>query len=433
MSSRFDVDLFVIGGGSGGVRAARVAAEHGAKVAIAEESRWGGTCVVRGCVPKKLMVYASEVSRSLDDARGQGWTIAHDVKFDWPTFLALKDQEIARLTSAYRTRLEKAGVRVIEGHARLADAHTIEVGGERVTAANILVATGGRPRIPEDRPPTGSHRYVTSDEVFHLPSLPKRIGILGAGYIGIEFAHIFRGFGCDVTLVHRGEHVLRGFDPEVAREVEGGIARHGIKLVLGDHIDFEVDLAMAAIGRVPVTAGIGLVEAGVVLDGRGAVLVDEWSRTNVPHIYSVGDATARVQLTPVAIREGHALADTLFGGKPTPVRLELIPTAVFAQPPLASVGLSEPAAIAAGHDVQIFRARFRPMRYALSKREEYVLMKVVVSRANDAVLGVHMVGPDAPEIIQTAAIALTMGAKKADLDRTFALHPTTAEELVLLR
>jgi glutathione reductase (NADPH) len=432
MSSRFDVDLFVIGGGSGGVRAARVAAEHGAKVAIAEESRWGGTCVVRGCVPKKLMVYASEVSRSLDDARGQGWTIA-EAGFDWPTFLALKDQEIARLTSAYRTRLEKAGVRVIEGHARLADVHTIEVGGERVTAANILVATGGRPRIPADRPPTGSHRYVTSDEVFHLPSLPRRIGILGAGYIGIEFAHIFRGFGCDVTLVHRGEHVLRGFDPEVAREVEGGIARHGIKLVLGDHIDFEVDLAMAAIGRVPVTAGIGLVEAGVVLDGRGAVLVDEWSRTNVPHIYSVGDATARVQLTPVAIREGHAFADTLFGGKPTPVRLELIPTAVFAQPPLATVGLSEPAAIAAGHDVQIFRARFRPMRYALSKREEYVLMKVVVSRANDAVLGVHMVGPDAPEIIQTAAIAVTMGAKKADLDRTFALHPTTAEELVLLR
>ncbi|HUS28077.1 MAG TPA: FAD-dependent oxidoreductase [Kofleriaceae bacterium] len=432
MSARFDVDFFVIGGGSGGVRAARVAAEHGARVAIAEESRWGGTCVVRGCVPKKLMVYASEVSRTIDDARGQGWTIS-DVSFDWPTFLALKDQEIARLSAAYRTRLEKARVRVIDGRARLVDAHTIEVAGERVTAANILVATGGRPRVPADHPPGGTHRYVTSDEVFHLPELPKRIGILGAGYIGIEFAHIFRGFGCDVTLVHRGEHVLRGFDPELAREVEAGIARHGIKLVTGDHIDFDVDLAMAAIGRDPLTAGIGLVEAGIVLDGRGAVVVDEWSRTNVPHIYAVGDATARVQLTPIAIREGHAVADTVFGGKPTPIKHEHIPTAVFCQPPLATVGLGEPAAIAAGHDVQIFKARFKPMRYALSKRDEHVLIKVVVSRANDAVLGVHMVGPDAPEIVQTAAIALTMGAKKADLDRTFALHPTTAEELVLLR
>jgi glutathione reductase (NADPH) len=432
MAAQFDVDFFVIGGGSGGVRAARVAAEHGARVAIAEESRWGGTCVVRGCVPKKLMVYASEVSRTLDDARGQGWTIG-ETGFDWPTFIALKDQEIARLTTAYRARLEKAGVRVIEARARLVDPHTIEAGGERITAANILVATGGKPRVPPDRPPTFGHRYVTSDEVFHLPQLRKRIGILGAGYIGIEFAHIFRGFGSEVTLVHRAEHVLRGFDPELAREVEGGLARHGIKLVAGDHIDFDVDLAMASIGRDPATAGIGLVEAGVVLDGRGAIMVDEWSRTNVPHIYAVGDATARVQLTPIAIREGHAVADTVFGGKPTPIKHEHIPTAVFAQPPLATVGLGEPAAIAAGHDVQVFKTRFRPMRYALSKRDEHVLIKVIVSRANDQVLGVHMVGADAPEIIQTAAIALTMGARKADLDRTFALHPTTAEELVLLR
>lgn len=425
--SSFDVDFFVIGGGSGGVRAARIAAEHGAKVAIAEESRWGGTCVVRGCVPKKLFVYASEVSRTLHDARGQGWTVP-EASFDWPSLVRAKDAEIQRLTVAYRTRLEKAGVAIYEDRARLADSHTIELaGGRRITARYILVATGGKARVPA----TG--KYVTSDDVFHLPTLPERIAILGAGYIGIEFAHIFAGFGCDVTLVHRGEHVLKGFDPEIARQVEVGIERHGIKLVLGDHIELDTDLAMAAIGRTPNSQGLGLVEAGVILSGSGAVMVDEWSKTNVPHIYAVGDVTHRVQLTPVAIREGHAVADTLFGGRPTPVRHELIPTAVFAQPPIATVGLTEPAAKAAGHDVKVFRAKFKPMRYALSGRDEQVLLKVIVSEANDAVLGIHMVGPDAPEIIQTAAIAMTMGAKKADLDRTFALHPTTAEELVLLR
>jgi glutathione reductase (NADPH) len=426
--SSFDVDFFVIGGGSGGVRAARIAAEHGARVAIAEESRWGGTCVVRGCVPKKLFVYASEVSRTLHDARGQGWTIP-EAHFDWPSLVKAKDAEIQRLSAGYLSRLTKAGVAIYDARARLADAHTIEVGGKRITAKYILVATGGKAMLPTG----GTARYITSDEVFHLPTLPKRIAILGAGYIGIEFAHIFAGFGCDVTLVRRGERVLRGFDPELAQQVEVGIERHGIKLVFGDHIDFETDLAMAAIGREPNSQGLGLVEAGVILSGNGAVLVDEWSKTNVPHIYAVGDVTHRVQLTPVAIREGHGVADTLFGGKPTPVRHDLIPTAVFAQPPLATVGLSEPVAKAMGHDVKVFRAKFRPMRYALSGRDEQVLIKVIVSEADDTVLGIHMVGPDAPEIIQMAAIAMTMGAKKADLDRTFALHPTTAEELVLLR
>jgi glutathione reductase (NADPH) len=425
----FDVDFFVIGGGSGGVRAARIAAEHGARVAIAEESRWGGTCVVRGCVPKKLFVYASETSRTLDDARGQGWTIP-EATFGWPTFIAAKDKEIERLTVAYRTRLQKAGVAIHEARATLVDPHTLDVGGKRITAANILVATGGKARRPE------GDAWITSDEVFHLPALPKRIAILGAGYIGIEFAHIFAGFGSQVTLVHKYEHVLSGFDPEAVEQVERGIAAHGIEMRKGDHLDLDLsgcDVKMAAIGREPASAGLGLEQLGVVLDNRGAIIVDEWSRTNVPHIYAVGDVTARFQLTPVAIREAHAVADTLFGGRPTSINHELIPTAVFAQPPFAAVGHSEPGAIAAGHQVRIYRARFKPMRYALSGRDEQVFIKLVVSATTDRVLGVHVVGPDAPEIIQSVAIAVTMGATKADFDRTFALHPTTAEELVLLR
>ena len=426
--AKFDVDFFVIGGGSGGVRAARIAAEHGAKVAIAEESRWGGTCVVRGCVPKKLMVYASEVSRTVDDARGQGWTIP-DASFDWPTFIAGKDKEIARLSAAYLSRLQKAGVAIHDSRAKLVDPHTLEIGGTRVTAANILVATGGRPRWP-DQPGT----WVTSDEVFHMPELPKRIAILGAGYIGIEFAHIFAGLGSKVTIIHRHEHVLAGFDPEIAAQVERGLAKHGVDLHIGDHLpDAPFDLRMAAIGRHPASDGIGLAEAGIVMNSRGAVVVDEFSRTSVPHIFAVGDVTYRVQLTPIAIREGHAVADTLFGNRPTSITHELIPTAVFAQPAVGMIGLTEPAAIAAGHEVQIFRARFKPMRYALSGRDEHVLIKLVVSKTTDKVLGLHIVGPDAPEIVQAAAIAITMGATKADLDRTFALHPTTAEELVLLR
>jgi glutathione reductase (NADPH) len=424
--SRFDVDLFVIGGGSGGVRAARVAAEYGAKVAIAEASRWGGTCVVRGCVPKKLLVYASEVSRSLDDARGQGWTIG-EARLDWGALIEAKNREVARLEAAYASRLVRAGVRLLKGRARLADPHTIEIEGQRITAAHVLVATGGRPRRPE----TGS--YITSDEALELKALPKRMAILGAGYVGVELAHIFAGVGVEVTLVHRGEHVLRGFDPDLAREVERGLVAHGVQLVTGDRVNFSTDLAMAAIGREPNSAGLGLVEAGVALDAHGAIVVDEYSRSRVPHIFAVGDVTARVQLTPIAIREGHAVADTLFGNRPTKIVHELIPTAVFAQPPAAAIGLTEPAARASGHDVQIFKARFKPMRYALSGRDEYVLIKLVVSRATDRVLGLHVVGVDAPEIVQAAAIAITMGATKADLDRTFAIHPTTAEELVLLR
>jgi glutathione reductase (NADPH) len=441
--SRFDVDLFVIGGGSGGVRAARVAAEHGARVAIAEASKWGGTCVVRGCVPKKLLVYASEVSRQLDDARGHGWTIPN-AAFDWPTLIAAKDKEIARLSAAYASRLAKAGCEVIEGRARLVDAHTIQVGDRTMTAAHILVATGGKPRLPD------CGAWISSDEAFHLEVLPKRIVIVGGGYIGVEFAHIFRGLGAQVTLMHRDARVLRGFDPEVREQVHLGLVRAGVhveagvKLVDRDatHVivcddkgnrPIETDLAMAAIGRAPLTAGLGLAEVGVAMSENGGVIVDAFSRSSVAHIFAVGDVTERVALTPVAIREGHAVADTLFGGKPTPVIHHLIPTAVFSQPPAATIGFSEPAALAAGHEVAIFRAKFRPMRYALSGRDETVLIKLVVDRATDKVLGLHMTGPDAPEIVQAAAIAITMGATKADLDRTFALHPTTAEELVLLK
>jgi glutathione reductase (NADPH) len=435
--SRFDVDLFVIGGGSGGVRAARVAAEHGARVAIAEADRWGGTCVIRGCVPKKLLVYASEISRTLADARGQGWTIP-EAHHDWAALIAAKDKEIARLSSAYAERLHKAGADVIAGRAWLTDDHTIEVAGRTITAAHILIASGGRARRP-------SSEWITSDEVFHLPSLPRRIAILGGGYIAVEFAHIFAGLGSQVTLIHRDPLVLRGFDPDVRKAVTDNLAPHGIDFVCckelvrrGNHViaggrEIEVDVAMAAIGRDAASAELGLGSAGVALDARGAITVDEWSRTSVAHIYAVGDVTGRVALTPVAIREGHAVADTLFGNRPTPIHHHLIPTAVFAQPAAAAIGISEPAAQAAGHDVVVFRARFRPMRYALSGRDEQILIKVIVDRMTDRVLGVHMVGVDAPEIIQTIAIAVTMGATKADLDRTFALHPTTAEELVLLR
>jgi len=437
--TRFDVDLFVLGGGSGGVRAGRVAAEHGARVAIAEADRWGGTCVIRGCVPKKLLVYASEIARTLEEGRHNGWTIG-EATHDWAALIEAKDREITRLSQAYRTRLEKAGARVLAGKAVLVDPHTIECAGERITAANILIAVGGRPKKP-------GAGWITSDEAFHLPELPKRIAILGGGYIGVEFAHIFRGFGVAVTLVHRDTTVLRGFDPEVRALVTENLTKNGIdvvhckelttknecKLLVTSDREIETDLAMAAIGREPASTDIGLVEVGVTLDARNAVVVDEWSRTSVPHIYAVGDVTGRVALTPVAIREGHAVADTLFGNRPTPVHHDLIPSAVFSQPAAASVGLSEPAAHAKGFDLHIYRAKFRPMRYALSGRDEHVMIKLVVDRKTDKVLGLHMVGPDSPEIVQSAAIAISMGATKADFDRTFALHPTTAEELVLLR
>ncbi|HVK76315.1 MAG TPA: glutathione-disulfide reductase [Kofleriaceae bacterium] len=444
---KHDVDLFVIGGGSGGVRAARIAASHGARVAIAEESRWGGTCVIRGCVPKKLLVYAAEFAADVADARGFGWEVAPP-KHDWGALIAAKDREIDRLSGLYLGNLRKAGVTIHEDRAWLVDAHTVEVGERRVTAAYILIATGGSPR---HLPIPGGELAVTSDDVFHLPALPQRIVIVGGGYIGVEFAHIFAGLGATVTLIHRGEVVLPGFDHEVRAAVERGLRHHGITVVAGDEpralertaagalrvrlatTSIEADLVMSAIGRRPNTGGLGLPEVGVALDPRGAVPIDEWSRTSVPHIHAVGDVTGRIALTPIAIREGHAFADSVFGRRPTPIQLDLIPTAVFGQPPAATVGLSEEMARTRGFDVQVFRADFRPMRHTLTGRDERTLMKMVIDARTRRVLGLHMVGADAPEIIQAASVAITMGATKEDFDRTLAIHPTAAEELVLLR
>ena len=355
--------------------------------------------------------------------------------------MSKKDVEIARLSKAYLDRLRKAGADIYDARAKLVDEHTLEIGGKTVTAAHILVATGSTPRRP-------AGVWISSDEAFEMKALPKRILITGGGYIAVEFAHIFAGFGSEVTLAARGERVLRGFDSDVRDEVQAGLGKHGIafhhgvvttartetgvEAVIGDK-RYDFDLAMAAIGRDPNTIGIGLAEAGVKLDDAGAVVVDTYSRSNVPHIFAVGDVTARVALTPVAIREGHAVADTLFGDRPTEVLHHLIPTAVFSQPAAACVGMSEAMACEKGHDIKIFRARFRPMRYSLAGRDEMCLIKMIVEKPSDRVLGLHIVGPDAPEIVQSAAIAITMGATKTDFDRTFALHPTTAEELVLMR
>ena len=341
MTTAFDVDLFVLGGGSGGVRAARVAASHGARVAIAEAHRWGGTCVIRGCVPKKLMVYAAEVAAMIEDARGFGWSIEAP-RHDWAALIAAKDREIQRLSDLYVGNLRRHGCTIHDGHARLLDPHTVEINGQRVRAAHVLIAVGGAPR---PLPIPGAELAISSDEVFHLPALPPRVLVCGGGYIGVEFAHIFAGLGAKVVLVHRGAQVLPGFDGAVRATVEDGLAGHGIALTAGvelasivrnpdglaatltDGAVHTVDLVMAAVGRWPRTAGLGLAEAGVVVDARGAVIVDEWSRTRVPHIYAVGDVTGRVALTPIAIREGHAFADTVFGGRPTPVVHDKIPTA----------------------------------------------------------------------------------------------------------
>jgi glutathione reductase (NADPH) len=447
MDRVYDYDLFVIGGGSGGVRAARVAASHGARVAIAEEYRWGGTCVIRGCVPKKLLVYASEIRNQLHDARGFGWTI-EGASVDWSALIAAKDREIGRLSAIYLDLLRQRGVAILDGRAQLADAHTVEVAGKRVTAAHILVAAGGHPRWPKV---PGAELLVTSNEAFHLPALPRTVVILGGGYIAVEFAHIFAGLGSQVVVAHRRDRVLPGFDGDVRTHVEDAMKAAGIEVItesevtavekVGDRLRFhlgtgvhrDADLGMAAIGREPSTPGLGLAEAGVQLDGKGAVVVDDYSQTSVPHIHAVGDITGRQALTPIAIQEGQAFADTVFGGRPTAVRHDLIPTAVFGQPPTATIGLSEEAARAAGHPIQIYKTSFRAMRHTLGGRNERTLMKLVIEGRSRRVLGLHMVGADAPEIVQAAAIAITMGATKDDFDRTIALHPTAAEELVLMR
>jgi glutathione reductase (NADPH) len=447
--SDFDVDLFVIGGGSGGVRAARIAAQHGARVMVAEEYRLGGTCVIRGCVPKKLLVYASRFHGEFEDAAGFGWTVPH-ATFDWATLIANKDKEIARLEAVYGSLLEKSGVKVFKSRATLVDAHTMQVAtGERVRAAYVLISTGGAPSLGDQIP--GIEHAISSNEAFHLTSLPRRIVIQGGGYIAVEFAGIFAGLGSHVTLVYRGENILRGFDDDVRQHLRMDMEKHGIRVLTGckvaaiedagEHFSVRLssgnhltaDRVMFATGRAPNVAKLGLKEAGVEIGKNGGIAVDEYSRTSAQNIYAVGDVTNRINLTPVAIREGHAFADTVFGGKPTAVDHSNVPTAVFSDPEIGTVGLTEAQARARLPRTDIYKAMFRPLKATLSGRDTTVLMKLVVDGITDHVVGCHVVGEGAAEMAQVAAIAVKMGAKKADFDATMALHPTTAEELVTMR
>jgi glutathione reductase (NADPH) len=446
----YDVDLFVIGAGSGGVRAARIAAAHGAKVLIAEEFRIGGTCVIRGCVPKKLMVYASRYKDHFEDAAGFGWGLATP-SFDWPRLVAAKEREISRLSAIYRANLAKAGVVIEESRVEIENAHCVRLlaTGRTVSAKIILIATGAAPVLEPDVP--GREYAITSNEVFDLPELPKRMLIVGAGYIAVEFASIFARLGTEVSLVARGENVLRGFDDDMRTGLREGLAQAGVKLNFGMLLTgiekmptgyrvsltkggrLDADQVMIATGRRPNTSGLGLEKAGVERDSLGAVKVDAFSKTNVESIYAVGDVTNRVALTPVAIREGHAFAETVFGGKPDAVVHSNIPTSVFSTPELGCVGLTETDARAKFDCVDIYLASFRPLKAALSGRSEKTFMKIVVDGATDRILGVHILGEDASEMAQLLAIAVKMGAKKTDFDATMALHPTSAEELVTLR
>ncbi len=445
--SEFDFDLFVIGGGSGGVRAARMSAGHGARVGLAEEFRYGGTCVIRGCVPKKLLVYAASFSQAFADAEGYGWQVG-PTSFDWGRLRQAKEAEITRLEGIYRRNLEGAGVTTFDQRAVVTSPHSVRLAdGRELSAKHILIATGASPFVPEV---AGGHLAITSNEAFDLERLPKRIVIVGGGYIAGEFAGIFNGLGSHVTLCYRRERILRGFDDDIRATVEDGMRQRGVDLLLEDDIEAiedmdrhlevhfrsgetrEAGLVMYATGRHPNSAGLGLAELGVKLADNGAVMVDAWSQTSVPSIYAVGDVTDRLALTPVAIREGAAFADTVFGASPTPADHALVASAIFTQPEAATVGMTD-AEAREREDIEVYRAAFRPMQYILAGREEKMLMKLVVAREGRRVLGVHIVGPAAAEMIQLAAVAVKMGATKEDFDRTVAVHPTAAEELVTMR
>jgi glutathione reductase (NADPH) len=448
--AEFDVDLFVIGGGSGGVRAARIAAGYGARVVVAEQYRMGGTCVIRGCVPKKLFVLGSHVHQEIEDAAGFGWSIS-SVSFDWPTLVANKDREIARLEGIYTSNVEKSGARIVKTRAVLEDAHTLRLGnGETIRAKHILIATGSTPHHGAAIP--GIEHVISSDEAFHLPELPKRVVIQGGGYIALEFACIFAGFGADVTVIYRGDNILRGFDEDVRIHVRAEMEKQGITILTGCTVtgidrhrqEFTThlsngsstasDLVMFAIGRHPNLANMGLEKAGVAINPKnGGIAVDGWSKTSAPNIYAIGDVTHRVNLTPVAIREGHAFADTVFGKRPVEVDHSNIPTAVFSQPEVGTVGLTETQARAQFSLVDIYKTDFRPIKSTMSGRDTRILMKLVVDGTTDRVVGCHMVGDAAAEIVQVLGIAVKMKATKADFDATFALHPTAAEELVTMR
>ena len=451
----YDYDLFVIGAGSGGVRAARLTALGGKRVAVAEEFRTGGTCVIRGCVPKKFMVMASEVSHALEIAEGYGWTI-ENASFDWPKFIQSKDVEIARLSGIYAANLAKAGAELLHGRAVLKDAHTVQMlkkdgtPDRVVTAEKILIATGGRPWKPDDLP--GIEYAITSEEAFHLPELPKRILIAGGGYIAVEFAGIFAGLGVETTLIYRGPNILRGFDDDVRAHLAGEIEKRGIKVILGcqheaiektetglvnrleNGMTIETDVVMFATGREPHVKGLGLETAGVELNDQGAIKVDAFSKTTAENIWAIGDVTDRMNLTPVAIREAVAFHETVFRDNPMAFDYEAVATAVFSQPPVGTVGLTEAEARhSCAKGVDVYVTRFRPMKYAFTGSDERVLMKLVVDADTQRVVGVHIVGPDSPEMIQLAAIAVKAGLTKAQWDATCAVHPTMAEELVTLK
>jgi len=443
----FDYDLFVIGAGSGGVRASRIAAGHGARVGICEDDLVGGTCVIRGCVPKKLLVYGSHVSEDIEDAAAYGWTIPHP-GFDWATLRDNVQKEVMRLNGVYKNLLKGANVELVVGRGRLMDAHTIAVGERTVTADKILLATGARPWRPDIE---GADLAIVSDDAFHLPTLPKRAIIVGGGYIAVEFAGIFNGLGSEVTMVVRRERVLRGFDEDCRQAVQDGMSAKGVAFRTGaqitrlerradaitatfaDGTSQDADVVMYATGRHPNTVGLGLEKVGVHLDKAGAVAVDEWSRTTVANIYAVGDVTNRLNLTPVAIMEGHCFADTAFGNRPRKPDHRDVPSAVFSQPQLSTVGLGEEQARQIYGNVHVYDARFRPMKYTLSGREQRTFMKLVVDAASDRVVGVHMVGDDAAELIQGIAIAVKVGATKAIFDATVGIHPTAGEEFVTMR
>lgn len=447
MSRRFDFDLLVIGAGSGGVRGARISAGHGARVAVVEEFRYGGTCVIRGCVPKKLYAYAAEFSSHFADAAGFGWKVPA-ADFDWGTLVANKRRELDRLEGIYRKLLESSGVTMIDGRARLADAHTVEVGGRTFTAETLLVATGG---APSRLPIPGHELAITSNEVFDLAEFPRRVLVVGGGYIACEFSSIFQGLGASVIQTLRGQQVLRGFDGDVREHLGAEMRRHGVDLrfateiaslvrtasgirattTAGTHLD--ADCVLFAVGRRPNTADLGLEAAGVALTDGGAIAVDARSQTSAASIYAVGDVTDRIALTPVALAEAHAFADSLYGGRPRVVDHAAVASAVFSHPNVATVGLSEEDARRRFGDVDIYRSVFRPLKHTLSGQQDRMLMKLVVDAESDRLLGCHMVGADAGEIIQGFAVALKMGAKKADLDATIGIHPTAAEEFVTMR
>src|SRR6266404_1042878 len=445
--AQYDYDLFTIGAGSGGVRASRMSASFGAKVAVAEERYLGGTCVNVGCIPKKLLVYASHFGDDFGDAKSYGWTVGES-HFDWAQLIANKNKEIQRLNGVYRRVLSDAGVTIIEDHAEVIDEHTVTIGGKRITAKYILVAVGSWPMVPEF---PGWEHAISSNEAFYLPSLPQRVIIVGGGYIGVEFAGIFHGLGARTTQLYWNELFLRGFDGDIRSTLAEEMRKRGVDLrfksdivkiekvenllraTLTDGTVIEANQILYATGRVSRTPRLGLENAGVNLKGNGAVIVDEYSKSSVDNIYAIGDCTDRLMLTPVAIAEGMAIANTLFNNKPTKPNYFNVPTAVFSTPPCGTVGMTEQQARASNLAVDVYKSVFKPLKLTLTRRDERTMMKLVVDRATDRVLGCHMVGADAAEIIQGLAVALNCGATKAHFDATIGIHPTAAEEFVTMR